>query len=176
MRDLEKEFLKSYDQYADPIFRHCYFRVFNRERAKDLMQETFMKTWEYMQKGEVKNVRAFLYRVANNLIIDNSRRKQEQSLDRLQEEGFDPGQDTRDRLTNFLEGGEVIKVLNKLNPKYREVIQLRYIDDLSPKEIAETIGETENNVSVRLHRGIKELRDILEYAENPLRERNQKHG
>lgn len=171
MIQLEKKFLKAYDEFADPIFRHCYFRVFNRERAKDLMQETFTKTWEYLQKGErVDNLRAFLYRVANNLIIDNSRKRQEQSLDQMQDEGFDPGEDTRDRLTNFLEAGVVIKVLHKLNPKYREVIQMRYIDDLSPKEIAAVIGETENNVSVRLHRGLKELRDLLEYAENPLQE------
>ena len=174
MRKLEKEFLKAYDQFADPIFRHCYFRVFNRERAKDLMQETFTKTWEYMQEtrderqetSQIKNVRAFLYRVANNLIIDHSRKKQERSLEEMQEGGFDPGEDTREKLTNFLEAGAVIKVLNKLNPKYRQVIQMRYIDDLLPKEIAEAIGESENNVSVRLHRGLKELRDILEYSEN----------
>ena len=171
MSPLEKQFLKAYDEFATPIFRHCYFRVFNRERAKDLMQETFTKTWEYMQKGTtLDNIRAFLYRVANNLIIDNSRKKKEASLDQLQEEGFDPGEDTRDRLTNFLEAGTVIKVLTKLNPKYRQAIQMRYIDDLTPKEIAEAIGESENNVSVRLHRGLKELRDILEYSENPLNE------
>lgn len=171
MSPLEKQFLKAYDEFADPIFRHCYFRVFNRERAKDLMQETFTKTWEYMQRSEpLDNIRAFLYKVANNLIIDNSRKKKEASLDQLQDEGFDPGEDTRDKLTSFLEAGTVIKVLSKLNPKYRQAIQMRYIDDLSPKEIAEATGESENNISVRLHRGLKELRDIMEYSENPLNE------
>ncbi len=164
---LEKQFLKAYDEFADPIFRHCYFRVFNRERAKDLMQETFTKTWEYLSAGpKVENLRAFLYRVANNLIIDYSRKKKEASLEGMQEEGFDPGEDTRGQLINFMEAGEVIKLLEKINPKYRQVIQMRYIDELAPKEIAEAIGETEGNVSVRLHRGLKELREIMEYSEN----------
>ena len=91
MSPLEKQFLKAYDEFADPIFRHCYFRVFNRERAKDLMQETFTKTWEYLNQSpitnhesRITNMRAFLYRVANNLIIDNSRQKDERSLYQIQ--------------------------------------------------------------------------------------------
>lgn len=50
------------------------------------------------------------------------------------EAGFDPGEDTRDKLTAMMEGGEMIKLLHKINPKYREVIQMRFVDDLSPKE------------------------------------------
>lgn len=165
----EGYFLKAYDELADPIFRHCYFRVFNRERAKDLTQETFTRTWEYLNKGEkVKNLRAFLYRVANNLIIDHVRKKQEASLERLQEErGFDPGEDTRGHMMNVLEAGEVISALSKVNPKHRQVVQMRYLDDLTPGEISEAIGESENNVSVRLHRGLNELREILEYEPKP---------
>ena len=75
----------------DAIFRHCYFRVFDRERARDLVQETFLKTWEYLTRGhDIENIRAFLYRVATNLIIDDSRRKKEISLEQLSESGFDP--------------------------------------------------------------------------------------
>ena len=48
---LQKEFEKAYDLYADAIFRHCYLRVSDRELAKDLMQEAFMKTWEYLASG-----------------------------------------------------------------------------------------------------------------------------
>jgi len=72
----EKEFLDAYEKYADAIYRHCYFRVYNKELAEDLTQETFIKTWKYIVEGkEVKNIKSFLYRVAVNLIIDNSRKK-----------------------------------------------------------------------------------------------------
>jgi RNA polymerase sigma-70 factor (ECF subfamily) len=161
-----KQFLKIYDELSDAIFRHCYFRVFNREKAKDLAQEAFMKTWEYLSNGEeVRNMKAFIYRVANNLIIDQSRKKQEVSLDQLRDEqGFDPSDNAKDRLVGLLEGADAIRMLNKINPKYRQIIQMRYVDDLDTSEIAAAIGETENNVSVRLHRGMKELREILEYS------------
>ena len=163
---MEKTFFKAYEKYSDAIFRHCYFRVFNKDKAKDLTQEVFMRTWQYLVGGvEVENIRAFLYRVANNLVIDYVRRKKEQSLDRMREDqGFDPADESKDRLLRLLEGGEIIRVLNKLPSKYREVIQMKYLDDLDIKEIASALEETENNVSVRLHRGIQQLKDILEYS------------
>jgi RNA polymerase sigma-70 factor (ECF subfamily) len=66
-KQLQKEFEKAYDLYADAIFRHCYLRVSDRELAKDLMQETFMKTWEYLASGkDIDDVRPFLYRTALN--------------------------------------------------------------------------------------------------------------
>ena len=83
---IEQKFLKAYDEYSDAIFRHCYFRVSDREKAKDLTQDTFTKTWEYVLKnGEVTDLRAFLYKVANNLIIDTYRKKKEDSLDDMME-------------------------------------------------------------------------------------------
>lgn len=77
----EKLLIEAYDAYADAIFRHCYFRVFSRERAKELMQETFLRAWDQMVKGEeIRHMRGFLYRVANNLIIDESRKKRSNRL------------------------------------------------------------------------------------------------
>lgn len=155
-------FISAYDAYADAIFRHCYFRVFDRERARDLMQEAFMRTWEYVAKGkEVKNIRAFLYKVANNLIIDHSRKKKEFSLDELREKGFEPGFDNKDKLQASIDGQAIFVALEKLDKKYRDVIFMRYVDEFSPKEIAAALGERENVISVRIHRGLKQLRSIL---------------
>jgi DNA-directed RNA polymerase specialized sigma24 family protein len=82
---MKEKFQHAYDEYAQAIFRHCHYRVFDRERGKDLMQEVFLRAWEYMARGEeVHNMRAFLYRIANNLIVDESRKKREASLDYLQ--------------------------------------------------------------------------------------------
>lgn len=160
----QEEFLKAYEQSADAIFRHCYFRVFQSELAQDLMQETFIRTWEYIAKGkEVKNIRAFLYTVANNLIIDESRKKKTLSLDALQEKGFDPRLDTREQLLNQIDAKHIVQIVSKLDPTYQEVIMMRYIDELSPKEIAEILHESENTISVRIHRGLQKLRKILNH-------------
>ena len=159
---LEEEFLKAYDEYSDAIFRHCYFRVFDRERGKDLMQETFMRAWEYLAKGEkVLNMRALLYRMANNLIIDESRKKREASLEALQEEGFDPSNDDSQHMKNRIEYSRVLGSLKHLDDSYRDIIVMRYVNDLSPSEIAEVTGESANTVSVRIYRGLKQLRSIL---------------
>jgi RNA polymerase sigma-70 factor (ECF subfamily) len=77
---LQKEFIEQYEAHAEAIYRHCFFRVFRKQVAEELMQETFMKAWVYVsQKNEVENMRAFLYKIANNLIIDFSRKKKRSS-------------------------------------------------------------------------------------------------
>jgi len=164
MKNTKREiFLNAYDEFSDAIFRHCYFRVSDREKAKDLMQETFIRVWRYVDQGkeEVKNLKAFIYRIASNLIIDEYRKKKSSSLDDLQEAGFDPMGDDKSDIENQLEGKEMLEILNQLEEIYREVIVMRYIDNLTPTEIAQQIGESENNVSVRINRGIKQVREIL---------------
>ena len=126
------------------------------------MQETFTKSWQYISRGEkVDNLKAFLYRVANNLIIDEYRKKKELSLDNLMVEGFEPGFDDRRKNEQEIDARFILGVVNRLDEKYREAVLMRYIDDLSPKEIAEVTGESENNISVRIHRGLSQLKEIL---------------
>lgn len=163
VRPTEEVFLAAYEEYADAIFRHCYFRVFDRERAKDLMQEVFMRAWEYQCKGEeVRNMRAFLYRIANNLIVDEARKKKEASLEKLQEDsGFEPWFDDRQRMQNRLEHSRVIRGLGRLDSRYRDILVMRYIKGLAPSEIARVMGESANTISVRIYRGLKQLRSQL---------------
>jgi RNA polymerase sigma-70 factor, ECF subfamily len=162
----EKQFLEAYNKFSDAIFRHCYYCIFDREEAKDFTQETFLRAWKYLSEGkEVKNIRAFLYKIANNIIIDNSRKKKSISLDQIIEKGFSPKIDEREKTENYFSGKEIIKIINSLDGKYRDVIVMKYIDDLSSKEIASILDETENNVYVMIHRGFDKVRKILEEQE-----------
>ncbi len=162
MSTLEEKFLQAYDQYADSIFRHCHFRVFDREKARDILQETFTRTWQYISNGKkVDNFKTFLYRVANNLIIDGSRKHKESSLDELMENGFDVGTNDDQRLPAILDGKNAITTVQQLDPKYRDAVLMRYVDDLTPKEISAITGESENVISVRIYRGIQQLRERL---------------
>ncbi len=162
--DYEKIFLEAYDKYADAIFRHCYFHLARgREEAKDLTQETFSRAWKYMAGGhKVENLRALLYRIATNLIIDTIRRKRAISLDELTEKGFEIGTtQERELIEKKADINILLSCLSDLDQKYREVVVLRYIDDLAVNHIAEIIGETENNVSVKIHRALDKLREIF---------------
>ena len=155
----QKQFIAAYDEFADSIFRHCYFRVSDREIAKDLAQETFTKTWDYLVRGgTIQNIKAFLYRTAHNLIIDHYRRKKTDSLDALMEDGFEP-KDVGESPLQYSERKEVIAVLEQMDSEYRNVLTMRYLEELSPKEIAEITGEKENTISVRIHRGLKKLKE-----------------
>lgn len=164
--NIEDQFVKVYEASADGLFRHCYFKLGNRELAKDLVQETFTKAWASIAKGaEVRNLKSFLYKIANNLIIDEYRKKKTVSLDELQGEGFDVVGATGAGIARTSEQTLVIASLAKLEGKHKEVLVLRYVSDLTPREIAEVLGETENAVSVRINRALKQLRASLNINE-----------
>lgn len=164
--DLEKSFLDAFETYADDLFRHGLFRLSDRERARDLVQDTFMKTWEYVRAGNVVHTyRPFLYRTLNNLIVDEYRKKKTASLDAMLEaDDVDEGmfEDLKtgslDALVSELDARRLVSLLPRMPEKYRSVISLRYLDELKPKEIAQVLGESENVVSVRIHRGLAWLR------------------
>ena len=160
IRGLEEQFLGWHDQFSDVIFRHCVFRLSDREKAKDATQETFIRLWNYVSEGkEVVNVRAFLYKIANNLIIDAYRRKEAFSLDQMRdEEGFDVGFETRAEIEIKDEYEHALKIIERLPDKYREALVMRHVDGLSVKDIARITGETENVISVRIHRAIEKVK------------------
>lgn len=162
-RGLEKEFLAAYEEHADALFRHCLIRVRDREVAKDIVQDTFSRTWVYLAEGKkVEYIRAFLYRIANNLIVDLSRKKKSSSLDAMiEDDGFEP-QDESIREPIDRPGIEdALAKLTRLDEIYRTAITMRYIDEMSPREIAAALGVSENVVSVRIHRGIERLAKLV---------------
>jgi RNA polymerase sigma-70 factor (ECF subfamily) len=168
--DHEARFLKAFEEYNDALFRHAFLRVSNREKAIDLVHDTYTKVWSYLKNGyEVENFRPFLYKVLNNLIIDEYRRRKESSLDALlEEDGMHEGsfeelsESTAEALAATIDGKKAFELLETLPDQYREVIILRFVDQLGPREIGVLIEESENVVSVRIHRGLKLLRQTIE--------------
>lgn len=161
-KDFQNQFLETYKQNADAIFRYCLMRVSDRELARDISQDTFMKVWQYAGKGEkIANLKAFLFTTAKNLIIDQYRKKKATSLDNLMEQGFDVGTEIDGNMIDKLDGERALQLLGSIPEKYRDAIYMQYVEGLSVKEIAEISGETENNISVRIHRGLQKLRSIL---------------
>ena len=174
MEDKQKEFGDIFERHSDELFRHAFLRLSDRERALDLTQETFFKAWNHISKKdaeEIRQWRSFLYRILNNLIIDEYRKHKTQSLDAMlaneETSVMMEGELLRDE-TNELEaaivrfdGAKAMAALEELGEQHKAVLILRYVDGLSPREIAESLGQSENTVSVRIHRGIKKLQQIL---------------
>ncbi|OGG85545.1 hypothetical protein A2392_02085 [Candidatus Kaiserbacteria bacterium RIFOXYB1_FULL_46_14] len=175
----EERFLAALEEYGDALFRHAFMRISDRERAIDIVHDTYTKAWSYLRSGhEVESFRPFLYKVLNNLIIDEYRKRRESSLDALlAAEGVTEGsfdelvEDKTESLAATLDGRQAFDLLSQLPDEYREVVTLRFVDGLGPKEIAELIEETENVVSVRLHRALKALRTIIETGDKSGRDK-----
>lgn len=167
MAELEQpkqtEFLAAYDQYADALFRHAYFRLYDTDRARDLVQEAYCRAWVYCSSPDkqVTHLRALLYRILNNLIVDETRKKRPTSLDALVEQGFAVPDEDHASAETLAAVHEVLDICATLDDKHRQAIIMRYVDGLSPKEISEITGESENVISVRIYRGVRKVRERL---------------
>lgn len=174
MEDKKQQFSDIFEKHSDELFRHAFLRLSDRERALELTQEAFFKAWNHVSKKdaeEIRQWRSFLYRILNNLIIDEYRKHKTQSLDAMLESEATSvmmeAQLLRDETDELeaavvrFDGAKAIAALSQLGEQHKAVLMLRYIDGLSPREIAESLGESENTVSVRIHRGIKKLQQIL---------------
>jgi RNA polymerase sigma-70 factor, ECF subfamily len=161
---VEADFLAAYDSHTDALFRHVFMRVRDREAATDIVQETFSRAWLYLSQGKkIEYMRAFLYRVANNLIVDGSRKKRTSSLDAMMEiDGFEPRDEMAKDPVEIPQTREAVALLTSLDEIYRTAITMRFIDELSPKEIATKLNVSENVVSVRIHRGIARLAKMMD--------------
>ncbi len=163
-------FLAAFDKYADALFRYACMRLSNRDRATDLTQDTFIKVWDHICAGnDISNWKAFLYRVLNNLIIDEYRRSKSDSLDTLLESDFGSGnvllsvgsrREKEETLDDELLIEKVRALIPKLPENYRLALSLRYVDNLTPKEVAHVLGISENSASVRIHRAVARLREL----------------
>ena len=160
--ELKADFLRTYDTYANDIYRFCVLKVTNRELAQDLTQEVFMRFWQTVRSGEkLKNERAYLYTLARNLVIDWYRKKKESSLDALTEQGLDFGNDDHAKIEQSAQMREILTVVGQLDEDARDALILRYVEGFTPKEIAALSGESANAVSVRINRAIKKVQSLI---------------
>ncbi|MFA6106789.1 MAG: sigma-70 family RNA polymerase sigma factor [Patescibacteria group bacterium] len=158
----EKEFIAAYDQFSKDILRHIYYRVNDNALAEEMLQETFLRTWQYLRKGKkVDSFKSLLYRVAGNMVIDHYRTKKPPSVDL--EEAFNLPDEGNDRLEDKIDRDMDLKMIKKylseLADDQRQMIIYKYLDQLSIKEIADITGKTMTNIYVIIHRGMKTLKN-----------------
>lgn len=166
--NISDTFKKIYEEQSDPIFRFCLIRVSNREQAMDIMQETFLRLWKtLLEEKDIDNSRAFLFTIAHRLIIDWYRKKKSISLDgmtSIDDMPFDlPDEKTVNNLEFGIEGRYLLDKINELGPTNRDPVYLRFAEDLSPEEIGKILNISTNAASVRINRGLEELRKLTGY-------------
>lgn len=166
----KKAFIKAYNLFAEQIYKFIYFKVGSEEEAKDLTSAVFLKSWNHVLSNnlaEAKTLRALFYRIARNTIIDHYRQNSQYQQISL---------DNDDKLTDLLNDdnqlmksmeiksdiNNVESALLKLKDEYREIIIMRYIQQLSTNEIAEIIDKPKGATRVALHRALQTLKKIIE--------------
>lgn len=165
-KSVRQSFALSYTTLQKDLTVHANYKLNNTETSEDLVQVTFMKTWNYLVRGgQIHLMRAFLYHVLNDLITDEYRKKKSVSLDALMEEGFEPATLTNDAEQHMqsIDGAAIIKLIEKLPPKYRNIMRMRYVDNLTIAEMAVRTGQSKNTTAVQAHRGLEKIKVL--YAE-----------
>ncbi len=153
----------AYTDYSKGLYRYAVSKTSNEALADDLVQNTFVKTWSYLERGEeIARMESFLYHVLKALIIDEYRRRKSASLDTLLEKGFEPSLDDMDRQIDMVDGAKVMALITELPPLYQEVMWLRYMKELSLKEIADITGQSKNAIAVQTYRGLEKLKALHE--------------
>ena len=143
----------------------AFFKVSDRAMSEDLVQETFLKTWNYLVKGgDIQVMKAFLYHILNNLIVDQYRKPKVASLDVLLEKGYEPGFDNSKNLFDRLDGKAAVLLIERLPFTYQKVMRLRYVQDLSLTEISLITGQSKNTIAVQVHRGVEKLKILYTRA------------
>ncbi|MDX9779312.1 MAG: RNA polymerase sigma factor [Patescibacteria group bacterium] len=171
LKHKDKEaFIKVYDEYVQDLYRFIYFKVGREAEAQDLTSLVFLKAWQHIQNNSLsdsKTLRALVYKIARHAIIDHYREsssKLEVSLDDEQNpiEIVDESQDLSEDLDRKNNLALLREQLPLLKEEYREVIVLRFVNDLSLEEIADVTGKSRGNVRVILHRALAALKEMVE--------------
>ena len=156
-----------YQQYASAIFRFCRRALPTREDAEDATMEVFMKVREKLgQYDSTRPFTAWLYRVAANHCWDLLRRRkirQDKETEEVEDLPLEhPDASQLDRLIQQRTSEEVRKALDKLGPRARMALVMRYYSDMSYDEIADELGVRRAFVGVVLLRARHDLRHALE--------------
>lgn len=146
------------EQY-DKIYRYCYFKTHSRETAEDITQEAFLRFFESRSYTDRGSALQYLYTIARNLCTDEYRRAKPCLLDEERQGSYsDEGMLLRSSLKD---------ALDRMDEEDRELLLLRYVNELPVKVIAGLYGISRFALHRRLSKAVKDLKDKLGEEDMP---------
>jgi len=151
-----------YEQYKNLVFKNAYLITGSREEAQDILQEVFVSVWKSRQtfnpdKGKLTT---WLHRITVNKCLERKRKKKLTFVS-LEKVDLPQTQSSDEVLVSRQEYERLIEAMNTLETKHRVVLVLRYFNDLSYEEIAQTVGVPLGTVKSRINQALKLLRGQL---------------
>jgi RNA polymerase sigma-70 factor (ECF subfamily) len=162
-------FGKLYDTYVSKIYRFILLKVTRRADAEDLTHHVFLSAWQNIRSYRFQGnpFSSWLYKIAHNAVIDFYRtQKPHVDIELVSEDSFSHLPDLEQELDRGAELIQVRHALTQLKQEDQSVLIMKFIDDLSNKEIAETLQKTEGAVRVMQHRALKQLKKIIDESGN----------
>lgn len=164
----EQALRECFEKYADMLYRLCLFRLHGDEMmATDLVQESFYRAGVELAKWkDIQNLKSFIFRIATNLIIDLSRKVKTESLDEKEEDEYIPEAtipSPERQAYAQIEIERMYGILDELPEQDRDLFLLRFVEDITPKELAEMLHVDINALTVRLHRLKNKVAESLHY-------------
>ena len=159
-RDECDAFGELYDFYLPRVYGFVYRRVQDRCLAEDLTSMTFQRALENVRRADFRNESfgGWLYRVAANAVVDHLRRDRRfVSMGEL-EGREEPGDMALDAMAAALDRDQLRRALSQLSNNHREVLVLRFYDDLDVPETCAVLGCSREALAVRVHRALRALR------------------
>ncbi len=170
----ERAFAEIVGLYQDKLFHMSYRMLYSKQEAEDVVQDTFLRVYRNLDRFDpALKFSTWIYRIATNLCIDRlRRRKPSYSLDAesSDHEGLDgysmmpSDHKTPESEMIITDTQRIIReAMESLPPKYKTIMMLRYMQDLSLQEIGDIINMPVTTIKTRVHRGRDLLRKKLEY-------------
>jgi RNA polymerase sigma-70 factor (ECF subfamily) len=156
-------FARLYDQHVTRVYRHIYYMVNDAREAEDLTGQTFLKAWEAIDRYKERGapIIAWLLRIAHNGTVSHLRAKRDHSA---LEEGYVDQKLHRnpaEALEQSSDEASVREAVLRLKDEQRQVIMMRFIEEMNYREVAATIGKSVPAVRVIQHRALGNLRKIM---------------
>ena len=152
-------FAELYEAYAQKIFAFLFHKTFDRSLAEDLCSETFLKALDRIESfdGSKGGFQTWLFAIARNTLIDAFRKRRESAP---LEDAWDlpSDQDTAAEAEIQLLRQALESHMRRLSPESREILMMRFWQDLSFREIAEILGKSEASVKMSVSRSVKALK------------------
>lgn len=155
-------FLQYYNQYKDKIYNYFWYRLnFDRDTAEDLTSEVFIKAFSHFDTFEQDgSFQAWIYTIARNHLINYWQRSgREVALDNA--DGLPAADTIEEKISASLEVKRVMAVISQMDQYDREVLLLKYVDGLSSKEIARTLGKNDGAIRTQLSRAVAQLKEKI---------------
>jgi RNA polymerase sigma-70 factor (ECF subfamily) len=148
------------------IFRYLVKSGASKSDAEDIVQDTFYKVLLSYQSIHPNKLKSWIFQVAINGYYDFCRKRKRQAHIPLESLNLVTEELIEERLIRTEKQSQVRKQLYQLTPTYRTVLLLKYVTQLSYKEIANMLDETEEKIKTWLYRARKELKKKLEEQPN----------